>query len=207
MAGKTFTDVSIFNINEHVALAKRICSAAFQIEHYIHEMHAKKCKQSTRAKRGFAPLCSRDKKIYRHLKHKEFFGHLNCWFEELMFYYDRFKRKTPVDIYYSNAERFGTYERNSFTFESLSSTKTLSVADAAIIMSTIDDVLELYDFLINALRRCVTGMDNLANPQKDHFRYAISSALKQRSRLCALRDLLRVKRSMTSHRAKLSASP
>jgi len=196
-----YPDVQKMTVDEHIALAKRIHFLKLQIDHYIHEMHAKKCKLSPRTKRGFTPLFSRDKKFYNrvifpiqrlhHLKHHAFIGHLNCWFEELMFYYDRFHRKTTTDIYYSNTDRFGTYEKNSFTFESLSSAKTLTNEDKKCIMTTIDDVLELYDFLVNALRRCVKGMHRREllpdhRLPKDHWRYAISSALKEKRRVRTL---------------------
>ena len=127
MAGKinvkNYPDVQKMTVDEHIALAKRIHFLKLQTDHYIHEMHTKKCKKSPRAKWGFVPLFSRDKNFYNRvifrnhrlhrLKYSETIGHLNCWFEELMFYYDRFQRKTPTDIYYSNTERFGTYEKNS----------------------------------------------------------------------------------------------
>ena len=196
-----YPDVQTMTVDEHIALGKRIHFLKLQTDHYIHEMHTKKCKQSPRAKWGFVPLFSRDKNFYsrvifrnhrlHRLKYSETIGHLNCWFEELMFYYDRFQRKTPTDIYYSNTERFGTYEKNSFTFENLSSTRTLTKEDKKCIMSTIDDILDLYDFLVNALRRCVKDMhrrERLPDHRlpKDNWVYAINFALKEKRRVRAL---------------------
>ena len=193
---KDYPDIQTMTVDDHMALGKRIHFLKLQLDHYIHEMHAKKCKKSPRAKWGFIPLFSRDKKFYNriifrnqrlhHLKHSEFIGHLNCWFEELMFYYDRFQRKTPTDIYYSNTERFGTYEKNSFTFENLSSAKTLTNEDKKCIMSTIDDVLELYDFLVSALLRCLEGMNRRERSQKDHWFHVLSVTMKEKRRVWLL---------------------